>query len=74
MTGVRSSTWPFLRVRGGACPSSLFSSLLSGLVRESSVTVNSGSLVARRFEIMFECSLWLVHRTKQEFSFKVIKY
>ena len=65
MTGLRSSTCPFflVRVGTGVAPSSFASSLLplgSRLV-VSSVTVNSGSLVARRLEMMLECSFCSCH-------------
>lgn len=43
--------------------SSAESSIVSVMLGTCSVTVNSGSLVARRFVMMFECSLCQSHRT-----------
>lgn len=55
--GGFSSTVPFFLLRGAlgfGCSSFRLSSLLSAVLAGCSVTVNSGSFMARRLEIRFE--------------------
>jgi len=66
--GGLSSTVPFLRARGWAGPggsSRALSSLLSAVLVASSVTVNSGSFMARRLEIRL---LWFFCRDNSKYK------
>ena len=54
MLGGFSSTVPFFRLLGITGASSLLSSLLSAALAGTSVTVVSGSFIARRLEMRLE--------------------